>query len=77
MKLHQKLYEKYNKRDATYCVHLMKLWPLIYLFDNDGHFKARTLQKGDIATWKQKSSPEKLSWNDEECRKQMALEECT
>ena len=76
MKLHQKLYETYNKRDATYCSHLMKLLPLMDLFDNDGHFKARTLQKGDIATWKQKSSPEKLSWNDEKCRKHMALEEC-
>ena len=55
----------------------MKLWPLMDLFDNDGHFKARTLQKkGDIATWKQKSSPEKLLWNDEKCKKYMALEEC-
>tara|TARA_B100001109_G_scaffold255062_1_gene256568 strand:+ start:139 stop:759 length:621 start_codon:yes stop_codon:yes gene_type:complete len=76
MKLHQKLYETYNKRDATYCNHLMKLYSLLEIFDKDGHFKARTLQKGDIATWKQKSSPEKLSWNDEKCRKHMALEEC-
>ena len=77
MKLHEGLHEEYNKRNgATYCNHLMKLWPLLSLFDKDGHFKARTFEKGDIATWKQKSSPKKLSWNDEKCKKYMALEEC-
>lgn len=77
MKLHKKLYKEYNKRNGvTYCNHLMKLDPLMDLFDNYGHFKARIFQKGDIATWKQKSSHEKLSWNDEKCKKYMALEEC-